>query len=253
MELPVEESFTDFVSSVSKQVSLGVHRLVPVSESIPVALIERTEYRAASRIKTEKDESLSQLESVSNTIIRCSASDETALIESGINFVRLSLRIQWEGPDACFLTRRLQETFFTRLGRASSPGDANIPILRKEPLKGYDVTFLFSCENSGIAEPFLSSILVTWRQLTKTLRLHQILGHRRAGSFVFEKIKNALPVKQNLSEVPLSATESAAETDSMERAQIGSFVTEFGDLGKLADLEGMLETELAQEDQFIIN
>ena len=253
MELPVEESFTDFVSSVSKQVSLAVHRLIPVTESIPVALIERTEYRASARIKTAEDESKTQLESVTKTIIRCIASGESALIESGINFVRLSLGIQWEGPDACFLTKRLQETFFTRLGRASSPGEANIRILRKEPLKGYDVTFLFSYENSGIVEPFLSSIIFTWRQLTKALRLHQILGHRRAGSFVFEKIKNALPLMKNVPEVPLNSTKSAAETDSMEGAQIGSFVTEFGDLGKLADLEGMLETELAQEDQFIIN
>jgi hypothetical protein len=174
------------------------------------------------------------------------------MIESGINSVRASLKITYEGPDGCILLRKLQELFYRRLSRASGPGDANIPCLRRDAVGGFNISFVFTDEYrpAGV-ESFLREIIPIWRQLSKQLRLQQLIAHRRAGISLFEKMVKAMPVrsveKYTMNQQEDSANESAIKLDTSE---INSDATEYEDLGCLEEVEAIIEAD-REDNQFV--
>ena len=226
--------YAEFITAVARQCAIAVDRLIVTD--LPVALLERAEYRRRQGGLREDD---SRIDEVTKLCVK-SATGEEALIESAINTVRLSLRITWDGPDGCILTKTLQSRFFARLGRA------DIKSMRKEPVKGYDVSLVFTTDDLGSSvESLLVYVLTVWRQLTRHLRLHQVTQHRRAGLGMFERLLKVLPDRTPAS--PKREEQPVATSPSKTHF---SHRTECHDFGTLEEIEDMISPV---DDQFIIN
>ena len=204
--------FPEFVSIVAKRCAIAVDRL-PDVETPPQLMgsLERREYRSAKEDKIDA------------TVDRIkSRSKEQALIESDINMVRLSVKMAYEGPDACTLTRKVQEKFFVRLSR----GDLH---LRKKPLDGFDLTFIFTSQAVGSdVESLLRSALPVLRQLSKYIRLNQIIENRRAGVNLFSRLVQVVPANKLVKNVPVVENVKLIEDQNVGTDDVCSMATEPG-------------------------
>ena len=229
----MNKDFDDFVQTVGREARRRVEQLVH-SPLIPCGMVERLEFRKSR----ESDETWGETET---HVIACETG-ESCSIESSVNMVRVSLCLRWEGPDACILTRCMQSNFFTRLARWSS-----IDCLRKEPLPGFDVTCIFTPLALGTdVENFFIQQLPLWRQLTKQLRLLQIIEHRRLGVSLFSKFP---ALSRGISGVIRESEEDSCRAEEQEE-DWNSNQTELGEIGRVEDVEDLLVQQM--DDQFII-
>ena len=236
------EDFAEFVKAVAAAAALRVEQLGG-SNLLPCAMLERKEFRK----DYSGDEFFCEVETF--TLKSKSSCGEECRIEAAVNMVRVSLRLQWEGPDACVLSEYVQSKFFIRLARWSS-----VACLRKEPLPGFDVSFIFTPESLGSdVEAFILEILPVWRQLTKQIRLLQIVENRKLGLSLFGTLSKVIPPKeltstpkQSLAEILMSAASSDSEQNDWLSTQ-----TEIGeDVAKLQEIDDLLVQQM--DHQFII-
>jgi hypothetical protein len=179
--------FSEFVSVVAKQAASSVDRVPQVHTSaLSEGSLERMEYR-----RTKAGSRADGYDPIEPFLVKIhSNSGEKASIESHTNMVRLSVKLAYEGPDACILTKKIQDKFFTRLART-------IPhFLRKKPLPGFDISLIFTGHDVGKdVEAMLLNFLPVCRQVCKLVRLNQIIENQRAGTNVFSKLAQVLPKK----------------------------------------------------------
>jgi hypothetical protein len=243
------KNFQQFCSILAGQVRVAIDQLIQDrSNQLLTGSLERSEFRRCNMADDDDtDDSDHEIGSVSRGFLE-SETGEAAVIETSLNMIRVSLKIKWDGPDGCVLSQEIQNKFFTRLGRSSSPGDSNLPCLRREPIKGYDISFIFTDEYLGSrVESFLLEILPVWRCLTKTIRINQVIGHTRSGRSLFD---------------PFSKAEVTQMTSCFETEEVGlpgqgsdtSILTECGDSswGRFSDVDAMIDSEIIS-DQFLIN
>lgn len=179
--------FSDFVSVVAKRAASSVDRVPQVHTSaLSEGSLERMEYRWTKAGRCT--EGYDPIEPIVLEIN--SKSGEKASIETHTNMVRVSVKLAYEGPDACILTKKIQDKFFTRLART-------VPhFLRKKPLPGFDFSLIFTGHDVGKdCEVMLLSFLPVCRQVCKLVRLNQIIENQRAGTNVFSKLAQVLPKK----------------------------------------------------------
>lgn len=179
--------FSEFVSIVAKRTSAAVDRVPQVHLSaLSEGSLERMEYRMSTA--AGRGDAYDRIEPLVEDVK--STAGEKALIESHTNMVRLSVKLSYEGPDACILTKKVQEKFFIRLAR-TAPN-----FVRKKPLPGFDISFIFTNNEVGReVEAILSDFLPVCRQVCKLVRLNQIIENQRAGTNVFSKLAQVLPKK----------------------------------------------------------
>ena len=217
--------FPQFVSLVATKVGAAVNRLPAVSVSCPLNefVLERAEYRLSRSGGSESTTSgVIQSEKI------MSQTGERALVDCGIDVVRVSLKIAYEGPDASVLTRELESKFFSRLARSG------VACIRKKRIENYDITLLFTCHDDGEeVEKLLRSFLPVCRTLSKQLRLSQVVENRRAGRNVFSKLVQVVP-KSRLVTTPTGIFQEDQQDEG--EANNESVVTEIGDMGNLEDL-----------------
>ena len=238
------EEWKDFVELVAKTVALKVEQLPDLPPLVPCGLLERFEFRKSDK----NNEDWGQMESF---ILKSSSGEEKCLIEAALNVVRVSLCMQWKGPDACILTKQVQSMFFNRAARWSA-----LPCLRKEPVEGYDATFLFTSHDLGInVDDFLRQLLPLWRRLTKQVRLLQIIEHRRQGISLLKNLKKFESPQESQSPVfpdPELCGSDIQEKDDMDAFSIQTEPEALEELDQqLADIQSILAAD-QMEDKFIL-
>jgi hypothetical protein len=226
------ESFEDFVSLVATETSMAVERLVQCNA--PNADIERNQFRG------ETQDAISCLDCVTG---------ERATIESGVTMARVNLKMAYEGPDACLLTAMVQQQLFSRISRWSGPGDADIACLRKRPVNGFDLSFIFTADQLECEVlAFLTGFLLVLRQLSKRLRLGQLVEHRRSGRHLFAKLLAAVPKPQ---QAGITQGDTETELPNSVAEDVASMWTECDDFGILEDVEELIQAD-APDSQFML-
>lgn len=216
------QDFSEFVAAVTGKTKLLVDQLVP-SPSVPVCMLERSEFR-----QSHKGEAWSEKYAVERYEIV--GERAFALLETDyVNSVRVSLKFSQEED-------LVAKKFYRHMSRV-------LPLLRREPVKGFDVSFLFEAADGEFAATFLTLILPVWQDLLRLLRLRQRIGHRQAGGSLFGRIELALDRKRE--EISLERMD-----DFIEYTELRSDVTEGESVGDLADL---LDDDLANEVSFVFS
>ena len=172
-----DEDLQVFCRQIADKTALSVDQLITTNR--PPCMIERFEYRKSQKISTDEQ-----------NIVRDSfaVGRYSGLIEKDMDTVRVSLCLQWQNAEGCWtseLDSRIQTFFYNRLSRSCV-----VDWLRKCPVENFDLTFIFTAgEDPEKVREFLMETIPKWRNVTRQMRVRQMIVNRRCASSLFDKIK----------------------------------------------------------------
>jgi len=179
-----DEDLLDFSRQIADKTALSVDPLIPTNR--PPCMMERSEYRKVHKMETSGSEIVSE---------KISVGKYSGLLEKDMDTVRLSLCLQWRNAEGCWtavLDSRIQTAFYDRLSRSSV-----VDWLRKTPVENFDLTFLFTAgDDPEKVRMFLMEAILAWRNVTRQIRVRQMIANRRCANSLFEKIRFS-PVSKN--------------------------------------------------------
>jgi hypothetical protein len=241
-----DEDLVSFSSQVATKTALSVDQLI--STNRPPCMMERIAYRREH--KTSTDLCSVYKDQISTTEIVVGR--YSALIEKDVDTVRLSLRLQWRNAEGCWtstLDSRIQTAFYNRLGRSSV-----VEWLRKSPIPGYDVTFIFTAglEVDSIRN-FLTNVIPAWRTVTRQIRVRQMIANRRCANTLFKDIRLFSHRKTSSTKTApaLVCTPSRSPARQPGGADCWSVKTDACDIRSIAEIEDLIKE--IENDSNLIN
>jgi hypothetical protein len=234
----MDEDLKSFSQQVADRVSVCVDHLIHTTR--PPGTMERCEYRKETSLTMNGEGE------------KISVGNYSCLIEKDMDTVRTSLRIQWRNAEGCWtsvLDTRIQTAFYNRLSRSCV-----VDWLRKVPIPGYDVSFLFTADDDPVmVRKFLVEAILSWRTLTRQIRVRQIIINRKCANGLFKNILNFPKKTLNIS--PILATPAKSPNKTMIPTSIQdnwSVRTDACDIRSVAELDDLIR-EIENEEPSFLN